>query len=211
MKNERRSKRLKLAFLLFVGATFGPLVLGAVSPIFWEEHSEYSEKQRRIGQLIEGQSYLKSFFPITSNLNDRSKLRNNYDCKEQTRQARSMLPNPNAKHSWNPQVVTRLIDAGEIAASSLENMEISKLRYKRLASIPSPMVGALNACINSTILSPICEGYVRQRLSSHRNEAMAKTKNQLKNEIGPMWCVIRDQVSDIIQFDLSKAKVVDYK
>ncbi|MEP2987364.1 MAG: hypothetical protein ABJO88_00255 [Parasphingorhabdus sp.] len=173
--------------------TLGPLVLGFLSPVFWTEHSEFSEKQKRILELISGQDYLTSFFPPHENLKKPLIADQNSDCRLI---ASSILSITASATALKPQreELTDLYYAARMAEASYIKQHTTELRSELLSPLPSPVIGMLDACIHATLLSPLCEAGLKAKLNSISTAEINKIQEASLKQVQPMWCMTSEKM-----------------
>jgi len=60
-----------------------------------------------------------------------------------------------------------------------------------LASLPAPLIGALEGCLGRSLLSHLCTSYIEQRVASAREAKASETHLEfakIDKEMAPIWC-----------------------
>jgi hypothetical protein len=189
-KNWSYQLKMRIAFVvkLLIWITIGPLILGFLSPIFWTEHSEFSEKQKRILELIAVQDYHTSFFPLRENLKKPSIGNEDSECKSTARLARQTASYSIALREKTEQL-DLIYDAAQTAEIRYIDSNVTQLRQKMLSPLPSPLIGMIDACIHATVLSPICEMGLKAKLNSVSVKEMEEVKSLSLKAVQPLWCM----------------------
>ncbi len=184
-------KRIAVVFVVMASATFGPIIFGALGSLFWTEHSEYSEKQTRVNLLVDRSDRMISYFrpahelPEWGLLHDRNYLG---ECETRALGYSSFAVTPEENHT--------LFNLGSSAHAQTASLVLRAEQKQRIRRLPRVVVGALDACIGSTIISPLCRSFVQSRISPLDDETIEGLRTEIREQTEQDWCLISAEMQE---------------
>ena len=145
---------VKIGLLLFIGATFGPPILGSLWYLLSEFHSEDPTMGGKASVLVERADRLTSFFPLTGNLPADEIPKS--QCELQALNLSVRKPTGGNYEKEKKKQAENLFMLAGMAQSSLQQDYRQALYYDQVSSWADSKSGGLDACIASTALSPLC-------------------------------------------------------
>lgn len=91
----------------------------------------------------------------------------------------------------NPRRARDLMQSIKSYQSFLQKNVDEDVAVQGLASLPAPLLGALEGCLGRSLLSPLCASYARARIAqAHEQSARDTLRNyaEIDKQIDAVWC-----------------------
>jgi hypothetical protein len=198
---------VKVGFLLFIGATLGPPILGSIWYLLSEFHSEDSEMEHKASLLVDRADRLNSFFPFTGNLPEAEIPKS--QCELQALNLSVSKPPGGNYDKEKKKQAESLFKLAGMAQSSLQQEYRQALYYDQVSSWGDSKIGALDACIASTALSPLCLKYIEQQLRDIPATELQAAADKAAAESNILWCKARDAHLNYLGMDALHDEIVE--